>query len=308
MTPLRRRMLDTMRLRNFSEETERNYIHYIAGYAKYYHTSPERLGLDAVYNYQKHLREERMLAPSTVNGFVAAAKFLYVKVLDMPWTEAEFPRAKVISKLPVVLTREEFEQFLKPVLILKHRVVLLLCYGAGLRIAEAVALRIEDIDSKRMLIHVRDGKGGKDRYTVLSHRLLSILRDYWKIARPKTWLFPSYRPDEHIHPATIHVICRDACRISGITKRVTPHVLRHSFATHVLESGSDSRIIQVLLGHSRIETTSRYTAVSPTTIGKVQSPLDAPSTDATAKANWADLAKRRPGRVSPGGAVATICF
>lgn len=277
MTPLRQRMVDAMRLRNFSEQTQRSYLHYIVGFAQHYNITPESLGLDAVYNYQKHLREERHLAPASINGFVSAAKFLYTQVLDMPWSDADFPRSKIPLKLPVVLTRAEFEQFLKPIVIVKHRVVLLLCYGAGLRIAEAVAVRVEDIDSARMLIRVHQGKGNKDRYTVLSHRLLIILRQYWKLARPSTWLFPSYRPDEHIHPASIQQICRDACQLAGITKRVTPHVLRHSFATHILESGGDSRVIQVLLGHSRLETTARYTAVSPTTIAQVQSPLDAPT-------------------------------
>lgn len=282
MTPLRQSMLDTMLVRNFSEETRRNYVHYIAGYAKHYNLSPEYLGLDAVHNYRKYLIDERNLAPSSVNCFVAAAKFLYTQVLDMPWTNSEFRMAKVPRKLPVVLTREEFEQFLKPIVLPKHRMVLLLCYGAGLRISEAVSLQVGDIDSQRMLIQVRHGKGGKDRYTVLSHRLL-ILREYWKIGRPRTWLFPTYRPDEHIHPATIQSMCRDACKIAGITKRVTPHVLRHSFASYVLESGTDTRTIQLLLGHSRIDTTARYTSVSPTALAKVQSPLDAPETPRQAK-------------------------
>jgi integrase/recombinase XerD len=278
MTPLRQSMLENMRIRNFSPETQLSYLSYIESFAKYHGVSPAKLGLDAVRSYQSHLIENRKLAPSTVNCFVAAAKFLYQNVLDMPWTNLEFVRANVPVRLPDVLTREEFERFLAPVLLPKHRVVLLLCYGAGLRISEAVSLQVRDIESARMLIHVREGKGGKDRYTVLSPRLLQILRQYWRIERPPTWLFPSnHSVGEHIHQATIQQVCRDACRLAGLTKRITPHVLRHSFATHLLENGTDTRIIQVLLGHNSIDTTARYTAVSPVTIRKVESPLDNPA-------------------------------
>lgn len=274
MTPLRRRMLEDMQLRNFSAGTQRSYIHYVADFARFYHTSPERLGLDDIRNYQLHLVEERRLAPQSVNGFVAAAKFLYTTTLEMPWSDERFVRMKVPEKLPVVLSPEEVAAFFSAIGILKHRAVLMLCYGSGLRISEAVAVKVSGIDSARMLIRVEKGKGAKDRYTILSGRMLLLLREYYRIQRPKEYLFPGTKGGTHIQPATIQELCRDACRLAGITKRITPHVLRHSFATHLLENGTDTRAIQVLLGHSRIETTARYTTVTPNTLARTVSPAD----------------------------------
>ena len=290
MTPLRRRMLEEMQLRNLSTETQRNYIHHIAQFAQHYKLSPDRLGLDEVRNYRLYLLEEKLMAPQTVNGFVAAAKFFYTQVLDMPWLN-ELCYAQVPVKLPVVLSAEEIDLFFSAVGLAKHRAVLMLCYGSGLRIAEAVSLQVGDIDGKRMLVRVRQGKGGHDRYSVISARMLRILREYWKIQQPKKWLFPSTGADEHIHPNTIRQICHDACQITGITKRITPHVLRHSFATHLLENGTDTRVIQVLLGHRRIDTTARYTSVTPRTLGQVESPFDASSA-----AGLPQPAKRKVGR------------
>ena len=284
MTPLRRRMSEDMQIRNFSAGTQRSYIHYIAGFASHFNTSPDKLGLDDVRNYRLYLLEERQLSPQSVNCFVAAAKFLYTQTLDMPWLgEEDFPRARVPYKLPVVLTTEEIDKLFSAVGILKHRAVLMLCYGSGLRIAEAVSLQVSDIDSGRMLVRVRGGKGGYDRYSVLSARMLGILREYWKIERPAKWLFPGTKPEQHIQQHTIQQICRDAYHIAGISKRVTPHMLRHSFATHLLENGTDTRVIQVLLGHKRIDTTARYTSVTPRSLGKVVSPLDHDATSPAAK-------------------------
>lgn len=282
MTPLRRRMLEDMQLLNFSAATQKSYIHYIAEFAKHYDVSPEKLGLDEIRNYRLYLMGEKQLSPQSVNCFVSAAKFLYFRTLEMPWPEDAIPYAKVPEKLPCVLSAEEVDRFFRAVALLRHRAVLMLCYGSGLRISEACGLQVSDIDSKRMLIRVQHGKGGKDRFSVLSYRMLTILRQYWKIDRPQKWLFPTTRPDEHIHPAVIQKICRDAAHIAGIQKRVTPHLLRHSFATHLLENGTDTRVIQVLLGHRRIDTTARYTAVTPRSVGAVQSPLDQLPTDAAA--------------------------
>jgi len=246
-------MLEDMQLRNFSAGTQRSYIHYVTGYAYHYNLSPAKLGLDDVRNYQLYLIEQRQLSPNSINCFLAAVQFLYTVTLDMPWSKAQFGRMKVPEKLPVVLSEEEVLRFFEHVGILKHRAVLMLCYGSGLRIAEAVALKAENIDSKRMLIHVQQGKGAKDRYTVLSHRLLLLLRAYYQVQRPVDWFFPGTKAGTHIHPVTIQQLCRDAAQLAGITKRVTPHVLRHSFATHLLEQGSDTRAIQVMLGHRRID-------------------------------------------------------
>jgi site-specific recombinase XerD len=220
------------------------------------------------------MMEERQMSPESMNCFVSAAKFLYTQVLEMPWENEDFPRAKTPEKLPVVLTAEEVERFFSAVGLIKHRAVLMMCYGSGLRISEAVSLQVGDIDSKNMLVRVRQGKGAKDRYTVLSYRLLTVLRQYWKMQRPRTWLFPATKPDQHIQAYSIRHICRDASRLAGISKHVTPHMLRHSFATHLLENGTETRVIQVLLGHRRIDTTARYTSVTPRTLGQVESPLD----------------------------------
>jgi len=267
-------MIEDMQLRNYSTGTQRSYIHYVEDFANHYHLNPSRLGLDEIRNYQLYLIEERKLSPQSVNCFVSAVKFLYTVTLEMPWGDEPFPRLKVPEKLPVVLAASEVMQFFGCIGILKHRAVLMLCYGSGLRISEAVSLKVGDIDSKRMLVAVRQGKGGKDRYSVLSERLLLLLRQYWKIQRPKDWLFPAIRAGRHIQEHTIRQVCREACQMAGITKQVTPHMLRHSFATHLLESGTDTRAIQVMLGHSRIDTTARYTRVSPQTVGQTVSPLD----------------------------------
>jgi integrase/recombinase XerD len=276
MSPLRQRMLDDMKLRNFSTGTQRSYIHYVADFANHFWTSPERLGLDDIRSYQLYLIEQRQLSPQSVNCFVAAAKFLYTITLEMPWSDRQFTRLKVSENLPVVLSASEVAEFFTHIAFIQHRVALMLCYGCGLRSSEVVALQISDIDSARMLIRVRQGKGGKDRYTILGERVLALLREYWRRRRPVHWLFPGAKPDTHIQAATLQEICRDAAHLSGLVKRVTPHTLRHSFATHLLENGADTRVIQALLGHTRIDTTARYAAVTPRVLGRVVSPLDQP--------------------------------
>ena len=275
MTPLRRRMLDDLSLRNLSPETQRNYVHYIANFAKYFNTSPENLGVESIREYQLHLIEERKLSPASVNCFTAAAQFLYTTTLELPWSRAHFPRQHVPGKLPVVLSPTEVAIFFSHIGVIKFRAALMTCYGAGLRISEVVHLRVEDIDSSRMLIHVRQGKGAKDRYTMLSPKLLELLRLYWRFQRPPEWLFPAIKPTKHIHVSTLQQVCREAAHLAGFSKRVTAHTLRHSFATHLLENGTDTRIIQSLLGHARIDTTAHYTAVTRKTVATTASPLDA---------------------------------
>lgn len=292
MTPLRQRMLEDMRLRNLSAETQRSYIHYIAGFATHFNLSPDKLGLDDIRAYQLFLVEQRQLSPESINCFLSAAHFLYTVTLDMPWSKAQFPRMKTPQRLPEVLSCEEVAALFNHIHILKHRAVLMLCYGSGLRISEAVRLKAAHIDSHRMLIRVDQGKGAKDRYTVLSARLLTLLRAYWRMQRPIDWFFPGSKPGTHIQPETVREVCHQAARMAGLTKRVTPHLLRHSFATHLLENGADTRAIQVLLGHARIDTTARYTAVSPQTVSRLKSPLDQLPSDPPP----APPAKRKPGR------------
>jgi integrase/recombinase XerD len=274
MTPLRQRFIEDMQLRGLAPTTQRSYVHYVAEYAKYYRTSPEYLDLEAVRQYELYLLHERKLSPESINTFVSAVQLLYLTTLELPWGKSSFPRLKRPEKQPVVLSQDEVALFFRHVPSVKYRAALMTCYGAGLRIGEAVALKVSDIDSKRMLLRIQDGKGGKDRYAMLSPRLLGVLRVYWRAARPRHWLFPSWHDCKHLSMSSLSQACRDAWRESGLTKRVTAHTLRHSFATHLLESGTDIRVIQVLLGHSRIDTTARYAKVSPYTIGRVVSPLD----------------------------------
>jgi integrase/recombinase XerD len=275
MSPLRQRMAEDLRRRNYSTETQRAYIHYIAEYAKYFGVSPDQLGPEAIREYQLHLTDERKMSPESVNCFTSAAKFLYLQTLELPWSQAYFQRSRVPERLPVILSAVEVSQFFQAIGILKHRAALMTCYGAGLRISEAVSLKITDIDSQRMLIRVEQGKGAKDRYVGLSPRLLTLLRQYWRQQRPPgPWLFPAIKRHKHISPATLQQVCREAAHIAGLDKRVTAHTLRHSFATHLLENGEDIRVIQVLLGHRRIDTTARYASVTMNKIAATTSPLD----------------------------------
>jgi site-specific recombinase XerD len=267
-------MIEDMQLRNLAAGTQKHYISLVAGFAKYFGTSPENLDIEAVRQYQLYLLNERKLSPDAVNQCVSALKFLYLTTLEMPWTNEYFPRARRPHKLLVVLSQKEVLAFFDHVPSLKYRAALMVCYGAGLRISEAVALRITDIESQRGLLRIEHGKGQKDRYAMLSPRLLQVLRRYWCATRPPDFLFPSWRKDRHLSTTSLQLACREAAARAGIAKRVTVHTLRHSFATHLLENGTDLRVIQVLLGHTRIETTTRYAAVSPQVVAATVSPLD----------------------------------
>jgi integrase/recombinase XerD len=283
MSPLRQRMLEDMQLRNLSTDTQKSYLHYITGLARFYMISPDQLGLEEIREYQLYMINDRRYSPESVNTFVSAAKFLYNVTLETPWPEGVLPRCRVPHQLPVVLSAAEVDEFLQHVSTIRYRAALMIAYGAGLRVSEVVALQLGDIDSKRMLIRVRQGKGKKDRYAMLSPRLLVMLRCWWRsqhpagrrhISSPKDWLFPGWRKGRHMNESSLQDACREAARAAGIGKRVRVHTLRHSFATHMLENGTDLRFIQALLGHSRIDTTARYAAVSPNAIAAVRSPLD----------------------------------
>jgi site-specific recombinase XerD len=267
-------MTEDMQLRGFAPGTIEHYLHYVAHFAGYFGRSPETLDMEAVREYQLHLLNERRLSAQSVNQYISAVKFLYLVTLEMPWSGADFWRVRVPEKLPVVLSQEEILAFFDHVPGLKYRAALMTAYGAGLRVSETVGLRVSDIDSKRMLIRVEQGKGQKDRYAMLSPRLLEVLRRYWRALRPRYWLFPSWRENRHLSAASLQAACRDAAARAGLRKRVTVHTLRHSFATHLLENGTDIRIIQALLGHKRIDTTAHYTAVSPASLAVTPSPLD----------------------------------
>jgi integrase/recombinase XerD len=275
MTTLRRRMIESMQLRNLALTTQRSYIHYVSEFARYYWLSPEQLDLDAVRQYQLHLSQERKLSPQSINTFVSAVQFLYLNTLEMPWKKEDFPRARTPRTLPVVLSPDQVRRLFEFIPGIKNRAALMLCFGAGLRVSEAAAFKTANIDSARMLLRVELGKGSKDRYATLSPALLDLLRVYWRVMRPAgPWLFPSWRPERHINPGVLQRACREAWQLAKLPKRVTPHTLRHSFATCLLDSGVDTRVIQVLLGHENIETTARYTAVSPGKIASIASPAE----------------------------------
>jgi site-specific recombinase XerD len=274
MTPLRQRMIQDMQMRGLTPETQRNYVHHVIGFAKYFGKSPELLDLEAIREYQLYLLNERKLSPEAINQYISSIKFLYLETLEMPWTDEYFPRVRRPHKLPIVLSQEEVLAFFDHVPSLKYRAALMTAYGAGLRVSEVVSLKISDIDSKRMLIRVEQGKGQKDRYAMLSPRLLEVLRRYFRAVHPQQYLFPGWRQGHHMNTGSLQIACREAAARAGIRKRVTVHTLRHSFATHLLENGTDTRIIQVLLGHSQIETTARYVAVCPQVVSATVSPLD----------------------------------
>jgi site-specific recombinase XerD len=267
-------MSEDMQLRNFASETQRNYIHHIKGLARFYQTSPEHLDLEDIREYQLHLLNERQLSPQTVNQFVSAATFLYRVTLEAVWPEKALPRARVPHKLPLVLSPGEVDAFFHFVGTLRYRAALMTAYGAGLRVSEVVQLKVSDIDSKRKLIRVEQGKGKKDRYAMLPKRLLPLLRAWWRIGRSQDWLFPGRRPGSHMDAGTLQLVCGQAAEMAGIAKRVRVHTLRHSFATHLLDDGVDLRVIQELLGHTSILSTARYAQVSPRLVAVTKSPLD----------------------------------
>jgi len=275
MTPLRKRFIEDMQLRGLAIGTQKSYLHHVIHFAQFYNTSPENLDLDAIREYELYLLNERRLSPESVNGFVSSVQFLYQVTLEMPWGSVCFPRVRRPETLPVVLSPYEVERFFEHIPNMLHRAALMTCYGAGLRISEAVRLKVADIDSQRMLIRIEQGKGKKDRYVMLGARLLSVLRAYWRAYRPQgPYLFPSWRSGFHMKTGSLGLACREASHRLGLAKRITAHTLRHSFATHLLENGTDLRVIQVLLGHSQIGTTARYTRVSPQVVGSTISPLD----------------------------------
>ena len=273
-TPLRQRMIEDMTVRNFSPHTQRAYILHVSQFAKYFGKSPASLGPEQIREYQLMLVHKKKVKWSSLRQAVCALSFLYGVTLEKEWTIKHIPYPKKPRRLPVVLSLSEVAQFFAAVRSIKYRAILMTAYSAGLRISEVVNLRITDIDSQRMLIRVEQGKGRKDRFVMLSPRLLLLLRDYWKYVRPTSWLFPGRAPDHHINIATVSVVCQKAARKSRLEKRVTVHTLRHSFATHLLEAGADLRTIQMLLGHRSLESTALYTQVSANTITATASPLD----------------------------------
>jgi len=275
MTSLRRRMLEDMQVRNFSPHTQRSYVQQVSQFARYCQESPDRLGQDEIRGYQLYLTNDRKLAVSSVLLAVAALRFLYTVTLKKDWRiEDIIPAPKKPQRLPIVLSPDEVLQFLDCVAGLKHRAILTTCYAAGLRISEVLHLRPTDIDSRRMVIRVDQGKGQKDRYVMLSLKLLELLRTWWRMERPTQWLFPGDRPGQAISKDAVEQACQKARRRCGIPKPITPHLLRHAFAVHLLETGTDVRTIQLLLGHRSLATTARYLRIATIKVCSTMSPLD----------------------------------
>jgi site-specific recombinase XerD len=274
MSPLRQRMLEDMQLRNLAPNTRKAYLERVSQFARYFGKSPERLGPDDLRAYQLYLVREKKASWSFVVQTVCALRFLYRITLRRGDIVESLPYPRKAKKLPVVLSPEEVTRLLRSIRSPKQRVILMTAYAAGLRVSEAVALRVGDIDSQRMLIRVRQAKGQKDRYVMLSPRLLEALRSYWKKYRPTDLLFPGMRGGRSITTRQVYRACRQACAAAGLTKHATVHTLRHSFATHLLEGGIDLRTIQVLLGHGSIKTTALYAHVTTQRVQSVTSPLD----------------------------------
>jgi integrase/recombinase XerD len=270
ISPLRRRMIEDMTVRNLSPATQRSYIHAVTKISRHFGCSPARLDVEDVRAFQVHLIANG-ISWASLNQIVCALRFFYGVTLGRDTVPERIARAREPQKLPVVLGADEVVRFLEAVASLKSRAALTCAYAAGMRVSEVVRLKVADIDSARMVIRVECGKGGKDRYVMLSPQLLTVLRTYWRLARPDPWMFPGRSADKPIEQNVLHAACRSA---AGLDKRVTVHVLRHSFATHLLENGTDIRIIQVLLGHGHLSTTARYTRVSTHMIATTQSPLD----------------------------------
>ena len=273
INPLRQRMIDDMTARRFSEATRKDYVRHVKTFAAFLGRSPETATCEDLRRFQLHTAQQQ-IGPATVNAAVAALRFFFKVTLERPDLVRHLTTVQEPRKAPIVLNQDEVARLLQAAPGVKYKAALSLAYGAGLRVSEVAALKVSDIDSERMTLRIEQGKGRKDRYVMLSPQLLELLRDWWRLARPQAWLFPGQNP---VNPMTSRQLCRAvhaAANAAGIAKRVTPHTLRHSFATHLLEQNVDIRVIQVLLGHAKLETTTLYTRVYVNTIRDVKSPLE----------------------------------
>ena len=284
MTRLRQMMLEELERRNYSQGTRRIYVREVEQFAGYFHRSPEQLGPGHIREYEAQLFHSRNLQPNSVAQHNAALRFLFVHVLKRPWTVEDTPYPKKPFRLPSVLSQQEVATLIDAALTPLHRIVLMTAYATGLRRAELAHLQVSDIDSRRMVVHVRGGKGRKDRDVMLSPTLLDALREYWRglPCKPKQWLFPSrqsHRTDLPISDKVFWHACQHAARRAGIDKPVHPHTLRHCFATHLLEAGTDLRTIQLLLGHSDLRATTVYLHLSQRHLQATASPLDSLTLD-----------------------------
>ena len=274
MSKLKEQLKADLQLRGFKPRTQETYLREVSNLARYFDKSPEELGKEEVKKYLLHLIEDKKLSQGTFKFYVSGIKFLYNTTLNRHEVvqDIKYPKAKI--KLPVVLDLSEIQALFSATDNIKHKAILMIIYSSGLRISEASRLKITDIDSKRMMVRVEQGKGGKDRYTILAQTALDHLRQYWRQYHPKEWLFEGQKDNTHITTSTIYQIFCDAKERAGITKPVSPHSLRHSFATHLVEAGTSLHHVQLLLGHRSPTTTTVYLHVSQLNLAQVVSPLD----------------------------------
>lgn len=274
MGEMRRKMEEELKLRGYSEKTLRSYLGWMERFVRHQRKPAEEMGAAEARAFLCYLQDERKLASSSLNLAGCALRFFYRRVLDCEWEIGKIPLQKRPKKLPVVLTEMEVSKLFAATANLKHRAILMILYGAGLRLQEAISLEVKDIDSGAMSIRVRRGKGGKERFVMLSLRLLETLRLYFRQFRPQRWLFYGSTKQAPLDPRSVQRMVEKSRRKAGLTKRVTSHALRHSFATHLLERGTNLRYIQELLGHSSLRSTLIYTHVSRRTLTRVTSPLE----------------------------------
>jgi len=281
VTHLRKMMLDELQRRNYAKSTVEAYISALRDFARYFKRPPDQLGPEHIRQFQLHLIRDRKLAVNTVKQRMAAVQFFFIKTLKRAYLQEEFPYPKTPRRLPSVLSLEEVTRLIDCAANLKHRAMLMTLYSTGLRRAELVRLKVEDIDSQRMVIHVHQGKGGKDRDVPLSPKLLETLREYFRRTKPQTYLFPNPGSDTPLTSKAVWHACHDAVERAGIQKKISPHSLRHSYATHLLEAGTDLRTIQLLLGHADIKHTIVYLHLSQKHLHAAANPLDSlPVSDA----------------------------
>ena len=278
MTHLRRMMLEELQRRNYAQSTVEAYTSALRDFAKYFNKPPDQLGPEHIRQFQLHLLRDQKLAANTVKQRMAAMQFFFARTLKRPYLREDFPYPKAPRRLPIILSQEEVAQLIDAAGNLSHRAMLMTLYSTGMRRSELTRLKVSDIDSPRMVIHVREGKGSKDRDVPLSSKLLETLREYWRWMKPKNYLFPGRvadrGPDVPITPKAVWHACRGAAQRAGIQKSVGPHTLRHSYATHLLEAGADLHTIQLLLGHADIKHTTVYLHLSQRHLHAVANPLD----------------------------------
>ena len=273
ISPLRRRMIEDMTVRKFAARTQEGYVRAVIGFSTFLGTSPATASAEDLRRYRLHLVESGVGAP-TINHSLTALRFLFLVTLRKPAIVLDMPFVREPRRLPVVLSPEEVARLLDAAPGLKYKAALSIAYGAGLRASEVISLKIADIDSARMVIRVEQGKGRKDRYVMLSVHLLELLRAWWKAGRPQGWLFPGQNPVNPLTPRQLNRACHAAAQMAEIDKPVSLHTLRHSCATQRLEQKTDIRVIQVLLGHKKLDTTALYTRVALKALGQVTSPLE----------------------------------